>query len=361
MTNKLFTPVTLGTLTLANRVVMAPMTRSRAVGNVPNALMAKYYADRAAAGLIVTEGVAPSADGLGYARIPGLFTDAQERGWKAVTDAVHRAGGRIFAQLMHTGRVGHPANMPAGSRILAPSAIAAPGQMWTDQGGLQDHPAPVEMTEADIAKAIGEFAAAAQRAVAAGFDGVELHGANGYLVDQFLNTASNRRTDRWGGSVENRMRFAVEVAKATAAAIGAGRVGIRLSPYNDFNGMAPDAGMDGLYVRLAQEMGALGIAYVHGVDHSSMGATGPRAELKAAIRAAFTGRFILSGGYDAARAAADLEAGRGDLVAFARPFISNPDLVAKLARGAALTPADPATFYTPGEKGYTDYPAGVAA
>jgi N-ethylmaleimide reductase len=361
MSKKLFTPVTLGPLTLPNRVVMAPMTRSRAIGNVPNALMAKYYGERAAAGLIVTEGVSPSPDGLGYARIPGLFSDAQEGGWKVVADAVHRAGGRIFAQLMHTGRVGHPANMPAGARIVAPSAVAAPGQMWTDQGGLQDHPVPVAMTEEDIARAIGEFAAAARHAVAAGLDGVELHGANGYLIDQFLNTASNQRADRWGGSVENRLRFAVEVAKATAAAIGPERLGIRLSPHNNFNGMTPDAEMDALYLRLAKELSAIGLAYLHIVDHQSMGASGPTTELKAALREAFGGRFILSGGYDAARAEADLAAGRGDLVAFARPFISNPDLVAKLASGAALAAPDPATFYTPGEKGYTDYPASAAA
>ena len=278
-----------------------------------------------------------------------------------MTDGVHRAGGRIFVQFMHTGRVGHPANLPAGARIVAPSAIAAPGQMWTDGEGMQPHPVPVEMTEADIAKAIGEFAAAAKRAIAAGFDGVELHGANGYLIDQFLNTASNQRTDRWGGSVENRIRFAVEVAKAAVAAIGAGRVGLRISPYGVFNGMAPDAEMDALYLRLVDEMNALGIAYIHVVDHSSMGAPEPSPALKAAIRAAFKGRYILSGGYDGARATADLDAGRGDLVAFGRPFISNPDLVRKLASGAALTAADPATFYTPGEAGYTDYPVGLAA
>jgi len=278
-----------------------------------------------------------------------------------VTDGVHRSGGRIFVQFMHTGRVGHPANLPAGARIVAPSAIAAPGQMWTDSAGMQPHPVPAAMDEADIAKAIGEFAAAAKRAVAAGFDGIELHGANGYLIDQFLNTASNQRADRWGGSLENRIRFAVEVAKAAIAAIGAGRVGLRISPYGVFNGMAPDAEMDALYLRLVEEMNALGIAYIHVVDHSSMGAPEPSPALKAAIRAAFKGRYILSGGYDAARATADLDAGRGDLVAFGRPFISNPDLVSKLASGAALAPADPATFYTPGEHGYTDYPVGVAA
>jgi N-ethylmaleimide reductase len=357
MTDSLFTPITLGKLALRNRIVMAPMTRSRAIGNVPNALMSQYYGDRATAGLIITEGVSPSPDGLGYARIPGLFSDAQEQGWKAVADVVHAAGGRIFAQFMHSGRIGHPGNLPAGARVLGPSAIAAPGEMWTDADGMKPHPVPVEMTEADIAKAIGEFAAAARRAVAAGLDGVELHGANGYLIDQFLNTASNQRTDRWGGSIENRVRFAVEVARATAAAIGANRVGIRISPYGVFNGMAPDADMDALYLRLAEELNAIGLAYVHVVDHSSMGAPEVSPALKARIRAGFRGRYILSGGYDSVVSAnADLDAGRGDLVAFGRPFIANPDLVSRLAGGVALASPDAGTFYTPGEKGYTDYP-----
>ncbi len=361
MNERLFTPVTLGRLNLANRIVMAPMTRSRAVGNVPNALIEKFYADRAAAGLLITEGIAPSADGLGYARIPGLFSDEQERGWKRVTDGVHRAGGRIFAQLMHTGRVSHPANMPAGSRIVAPSAVALGGDMWTDADGMQPHPVPAEMTEADIAKAIGEFASAATRAIAAGFDGVELHGANGYLIDQFLNTASNRRTDRWGGSVENRIRFALEVAKAVVAAIGADRVGLRVSPNGVFNGMSPDAQTDALYTRLAEEAGALGLAYIHVVDHSSMGAPEVGDAIKSRIRAAFKGLYILSGGYDAARAEADLAAGRGDLVAFGRPFIANPDLVRHIRLGLPLAAPDAATFYTPGEKGYIDYPLAQAA
>ncbi len=361
MNDKLFTPLTLGRITVANRIVMAPMTRSRAVGNVPNALIEKFYAGRADAGLLITEGVAPSADGLGYARIPGIFTDEQEQGWKRVTEGVHREGGRIFVQLMHTGRVGHPANLPAGARIVAPSAVAAPGQMWTDSGCMQPHPVPAAMDEAGIAKAVGEFAAAAKRAVAAGFDGIELHGANGYLIDQFLNTASNQRTDRWGGSVENRIRFAVEVAKAAAAAIGADRVGLRISPYGVFGGMAPDADMDALYLRLVEAMNAIGIAYIHVVDHSSMGAPEVSPSLKARIREAFKGRYVLSGGYDAARAGADLEANRGDLVAFGRPFISNPDLVRRLRKGIALAPADPETFYTPGERGYTDYPLADAA
>lgn len=355
MSNSLFSPLTLGQLQLKNRVVMAPMTRCRAIGNVPNALMEKYYAQRADAGLIITEGVAPSANGMGYARQPGLFSDAQVQGWKRVTDAVHAAGGRIFVQLMHDGRVSHPANMAAGARIVAPSALAAPGEMWTDSSGMQPYPVPEEMTEGDIEQAIAEFAAGAKNAIAAGFDGVELHGANGYLIDQFLNSATNQRTDQWGGSIENRIRFAVEVAKAAVAAIGAERVGMRISPYGAFNGTLPDAEMDALYLRLIEELNGIGLVYIHVVDHSSMGAPEVSPGLKAKLRAQFNNRYILSGGYDGARANADLDAQRGDLVAFGRPFIANPDLVRKLRDGAALTAADPNTFYTPGEQGYTDY------
>jgi len=355
MTATLFTPATLGKLQLKNRVVMAPMTRSRATGNVPNALMEKYYSLRAAAGLIITEGTSPSPNGLGYARIPGLFSSEQVAGWRKVTDAVHGAGGKIFVQLMHTGRVSHPANMAAGTRIVAPSAVALAGDMWTDSNGMQPYPVPGEMSEEDIATAIAEYANAAKRAIEAGFDGVELHAANGYLIDQFLNTATNQRPDQWGGSVENRIRFAVEVAKAAAAQIGAERIGMRISPYGVFNGAVPDPKMDALYLRLVEELNAVGLAYIHVVDHSSMGAPEVSPELKAKIRANFKGKYILSGGYDAARANADLDAQKGDLVAFGRPFISNPDLVAKLQSGAALTPPDMSTFYTPGEKGYTDY------
>ena len=355
MSNTLFTPATLGKLQLKNRVVMSPMTRSRATGNVPNELMKKYYADRANAGLIITEGTSPSANGLGYARIPGMFSDEQVKGWKQVTDAVHAKGGKIFIQLMHTGRVSHPANLASNARIHAPSALAAPGEMWTDSNGMQPHPVPAEMSEADIALTIAEYANASKRAIEAGFDGVELHGANGYMIEQFLNTATNQRTDKWGGSVENRIRFAVEVAKATVTAIGADRVGMRISPYGVFNGTATDPKTDALYLRLVEELNNLGLAYIHVVDHSSMGAPEVSAELKAKIRANFKGKYILSGGYDAARANADLDAQKGDLVAFGRPFISNPDLVQKLQNGTALTAPDPGSFYTPGEKGYTDY------
>ena len=355
MSNALFTATQLGNLSLKNRIVMAPMTRSRAIGNLPNTLMEKYYSSRAEAGLIITEGTSPSPNGLGYARIPGLFNEDQVQGWRRVTDGVHQAGGKIFVQLMHTGRVSHPANLPAGASIVAPSAAAAPGEMWTDASGLQPHPVPHAMSEADIAQSIAEYAASAKLAIQAGFDGVELHAANGYLIDQFLNTASNQRNDRWDGTVENRIRFAVEVAKATISAIGAERVGMRISPYGVFNAMAPDAEMDALYLNLIDELNALGLLYIHVVDHSSMGAPEVSPVLKAKIRAAFNGKYILSGGYDLARAGADLDAQRGDLVAFGRPFISNPDLVAKLKSGRELVAPDSATFYTPGEKGYTDY------
>ncbi|HEY0665182.1 MAG TPA: alkene reductase [Gallionella sp.] len=355
MSNTLFTPARLGKLQLKNRIAMAPLTRSRANGNVPNELMATYYRQRAEAGLIIAEGTSPSPNGLGYARIPGLFNDAQIQGWKLVTGAVHNAGGKIFVQLMHTGRVSHPANLPAGARVLAPSAIAAPGEMWTDSNGMQPCPVPVAMSEDDIARTIAEYAAAAKNAIAAGFDGVELHAANGYLIDQFLNVASNQRNDRWGGSVENRIRFAVEIARACVPVIGADRIGMRISPYGASNGMKPDAKTDALYLRLIEELNGLNLAYIHIVDHSSMGAPEVSPELKAKLRSNFNGKYILSGGYDAARANADLDAQHGDLVAFGRPFISNPDLVQKLQNGAALTAPDAATFYTPGERGYTDY------
>jgi len=354
----LFQPYQLGDIRLANRLVMAPMTRNRALGNVPGELIATYYRQRASAGLIVTEGTAPTADGLGYARIPGVYSDAQVAGWRQVTDAVHADGGRIFVQLMHTGRASHQANLPAGARVLAPSAVKLPSDIWVDPDGNRPASEPVAMTEADIDATLDGYAHASARAIEAGFDGVELHAANGYLIDQFLNTASNQRDDRWGGSVGNRIRFAVEAARRSAAKIGAGRVGIRISPYGVFNGMQPDPEHDALYGALADELSKLGLVYLHLVDHSSMGAPKVSDALKQALRERFRGTFILSGGYDRARAEAELAASKGDLVAFGRPFLANPDLVAKLGRGAALTSPDFGTFYTPGEKGYTDYPVG---
>ncbi len=353
----LFSKTSLGTLMLQNRLVMAPMTRNRAIGNVPNELMAEYYAQRASAGLIVTEGTSPSANGLGYARIPGAFSPAQVAGWKVVTDRVHPHGAAIFLQLMHCGRIAHPLNLPAGARILGPSAIAAAGEMFTDAEGMQPNATPEAMSLADIKATIQEYAQAATNAVAAGFDGIELHGANGYLLEQFIRPTSNQRTDDYGGSIEHRARFVLEVADAAIAAIGKGKVAIRLSPFGVFNDMPAYPEMEADYTYLVGQLNARGLVYVHLVDHSPMGAPPVPDSIKQTFREAFKGTLILSGGYDAVRAEADLAAGKGDLIAVGRPFLANPDLVARWKTGAAVNAPDFATFYTPGPKGYTDYPA----
>ncbi|WP_354582245.1 alkene reductase [Hymenobacter sp. UYP22] len=362
MATTLFSPAKLGNLTLQNHIVMAPMTRSRALGNVPGPLEAEYYAQRATAGLIVTEGTAPSANGLGYARIPGLFTPQQVAGWKLVTDAVHAKGGHIFVQLMHTGRISHPLNMAADAEIIAPSAIAAAGDMWTDQQQMQPQPTPRELTTAEVKAVVQEYINSAKLAVEAGFDGVEIHAANGYLIDQFLNPKSNQRTDEYGGSFENRARFVLEIAQGMVAAIGAERVGIRVSPYGAFNDVAPTFDdIDAQYLYLAAELQKLNLVYLHIVNHESMGAPAVPASIIEGLREKFTNALILSGGYDVARAEADLQSGRAELIAFGRAFIANPDLVARLEQGAELAPADPSTFYAPGpegfHQGYTDYPA----
>jgi N-ethylmaleimide reductase len=353
----LFSKATLGTLTLQNHLVMSPMTRNRATGNIPNALMAEYYAQRSSAGLIITEGTSPSPNGLGYPRIPGVFSAAQVAGWKLVTDAVHPRGAKIFIQFMHCGRVAHPLNLPAGARVLAPSAVAAAGDMYTDAEGMKPNATPQAMTEADIKTAIEEYAQAAKNAVSAGFDGVELHGANGYLLEQFIRPNSNQRSDRYGGSIENRARFVLEVADAAIKAIGKDRVGIRLSPYGVFNDMPLYDGMDADYTYLAQQLNARGLAYIHLVDHSSQGAPVVPDSIKKMFHDTFNGKLILSGGYDAARAESDLAAGKCDLIAVGKPFLANPDLVERWKTGAAVNAFDMNTFYTPGVEGYTDYPA----
>lgn len=361
MSNKLFAPAQLGPLTLANHVVMAPMTRNRAPGNVPNELMAEYYRQRATAGLIITEGTSPAANGLGYARIPGLFNAEQATNWQRVTETVHHRGGHIFVQLMHTGRVFHPLNLPAGAEGVAPSAVAAVGEMWTDQQQMQPQPAPRALRPEELAQVRDEYVHSAKLAIEAGFDGVELHGANGYLLEQFLNPNANQRTDSYGGSVQNRARFVLEVTRAVAEAIGAERTGIRLSPWGPFNDMAHYPEIDETYAYLAEELQKIGVVYVHLVDHQSMGAPSVPAETVATIRQRFTNILILSGGYDTvARAEEALESGRADLVAFGRPFIANPDLVERLKTGLPLAQPDLATFYAPGPNGfadgYTDYP-----
>lgn len=352
----LFAPAQLGGLTLQNRLVMAPMTRSRAIGNVPNDLMATYYAQRSAVGLVITEGTSPSKDGLGYPRIPGSYSPEQQEGWRKVAQAVHAGGAKLFIQLMHTGRVGHPLNLPPGGEVIAPSAVAAGGKMHTDQEGPQPHPVPRAMTADDLGRAVAEFVHASRTAIAAGADGVELHAANGYLLEQFLNPGSNQRTDRYGGSIENRIRFVVEVASAVAQAIGGAHVGIRLSPYGANGDMKPYQGIDETYLALISALGPTGVQYIHVVDHSSMGAPPVPAALKASLRAAWPRTMILCGGFDRTSAEAALAAGQADLIAFGRPVLATPDFVKRLERGQAMNAVDFSTAYTPGAKGYTDYP-----
>lgn len=353
----LFTSLSTPTLELSNRVVMAPMTRSRAVdANTPNALMAEYYAQRATAGLIITEGTSPSPNGLGYARIPGLFNQAHVAGWKLVTDAVHAQGGKIFVQLMHTGRVSHAANLPAGAEVVGPMAMACPGEMYTDAQGMQPHSTPRAMTTDDIAHVVAEYAKSAQLAIAAGFDGVELHAANGYLLEQFLNANVNQRVDGYGGSIQGRNRFVLEVVRATVQAIGAHRVGIRLSPYGVLNSTGAYPDLEAQYLALTEQLAELGMVYVHLLDHSAMGTPPVPSELKFRLRVAFKGLFILAGGFDKSSADFALGAGHADLIALGRPFIANPDLVARMQAKSELNAVDMSTCYTPGPQGYTDYP-----
>lgn len=352
--NTLLTPYSGGTLQLKNHLVMAPMTRSRAINNLPNELMAAYYAQRTGAGLIITEGTAPSPDALGYSRIPGIFSDEQTNAWKAVTAAAHAAGTRIFVQLMHTGRIGHPVNLPAGARVVGPSSIKAAGEIWTDALGQQSYPEPYALTGEEIKSVIAEHVSAARNAIAAGFDGVELHGANGYLVEQFLNPHVNNRTDAWGGSIGNRTRFAVRVVQEMAAAIGADKVGVRFSPYSTLGDLPPydEQDVHETYALLATELNETGIAYLH----IGVSAAIPQKTFDA-IRQNFKRTIILCNGLTPETAEAALQAGFADLVAFGRSFLANPDLEKRIATGAPLNQPDYNTLYTPGSVGYTDYPA----
>lgn len=355
--SKLFSTYTLGNMELSNRMVMSPMTRCRAIGNIPNDLMALYYKQRSTAGLIITEGTSPSPNGLGYARIPGLFSDAQVDGWKKVTSAVHDNGGKIIAQLMHTGRIGHQLNLPEGAKVVGPSAVKAAGQMWTDAQGMQDHPVPEALSADELVSTKKEYVDAAKNAIKAGFDGIELHGANGYLLEQFLSPFSNIRTDNYGGSIENRCRFVLEVVDESIAAIGKDKVAIRLSPYGVASDMPHYDQIDETYAYLAEELNKRGILYIHLVDHSSVGAPEVPATIKQTIREKFTNTVIMAGGFNQATGEAYLESGSADLVAFGKPFINNPDLVIRYKNNLPLAEKlDFATFYTADEKGYTDYP-----
>ncbi|MER5490162.1 alkene reductase [Streptomyces sp. NPDC002454] len=348
-----FDPIDLGGRPLANRIVMAPMTRSRAYGPgaTPTPAMATYYAQRATAGLIVTEGAQPSATGQGYPDTPGLHSPEQVEAWKPVTDAVHRRGGTVYAQLMHTGRIGHPSLRPDGLPPLAPSPVAAPGTLHT-HAGPQTFPVPREMTDSQIRETVQDFASAARNAIAAGFDGVEIHGANGYLVHQFLADNTNLRTDGWGGPGTARIRFAVEVAAAVASAVGAHRVGIRLSPGNTFNDIAEAAPHD-VYPALTARLGTLGLAYLHLVE-------GEDPELTRELRKDWPGTFVLNPHTGSAptgpEALSLIEDGAADMISYGALFIANPDLPARFAAGGPYNTPDRTTFYGGTERGYTDYP-----
>jgi N-ethylmaleimide reductase len=358
--SKIFSKYTLGANELNNRIVMAPMTRSRAIGNIPNDLMATYYAQRAGVGLIITEGTSPSPNGLGYCRIPGLYNNDHVAGWEKVTKAVHAKGGKIFVQLMHTGRIGHSSNLPACSVVLAPSAVKAAGQMWTDSDGMQDFPVPKAMSPEELKHAIFEFENSAILADKAGFDGVELHGANGYLLEQFLSPISNHRTDNYGGSIENRCRFVLEVVDAVSKAIGKEKTAIRLSPFGVASDMPHYPEIEATYTYLAEQLNNRGIVYIHLVDHSAMGAPPVPFSIKKTIHEKFRHTMILTGGYNLATAEKDIDSGFTDMVGFGRQFINNPDLVERFKNGWPLADnLDADTFYSPGEKGYTDYPAYV--
>lgn len=353
---KIFSSFALGNISLSNRIIMAPMTRSRAIGNIPNSLIANYYAQRAGAGLIITEGTSPSPNGLGYSRIPGIYSPEQVDGWKQVTKAVHQKGGKIFIQFMHTGRIGHTANLPKGAVMLAPSAIKAAGQMWTDTEGMQDHPTPKAMTTSELKATIQEYVTAAKNAIEAGFDGVELHGANGYLIEQFLSPHSNQRTDDYGGSVKNRVRFLAEVAQNVANAIGKEKVGLRISPYGTFNDMPHYPEIDATYQEVAQQMNQTGIAYIHIVNNPALHNSNNGSSTFEKIRNAFKNTLIINGGFTKNSAEEFLQSGKAELVAFGRPFISNPDLVERFKKNLPLANADHTKFYTADEIGYTDYP-----
>lgn len=347
----IFSPVTLGALTLRNRIVMAPMTRSRADKHAqPTAIMADYYRQRAGAGLIISEGIAPSADGLGYCRTPGLFTAQQVARWRDITDAVHAEGGLIAAQLMHVGRVASHYNKPDGAATVAPSAITARGEMYTDEAGMQPFDAPRELTLAEIADVIDAYRAATVNAFDAGFDAVELHCTSGYLPAQFLSTGTNRRSDAYGGTVEKRTRFVVELLDAMAAVRGSERVGMRICPDNPFNDLHDDDPGE-TFDCLLNAASARELAYLHVIRQPS-----GRVDNLALGRRYFSDRLVVNESYDYAEAQATIDAGEAAAVSFGRPFIANPDLVERFRQGLPLSEFDLATLYAPGAAGYSDYP-----
>lgn len=353
---KLFTPLTVGDIALANRVVMAPLTRNRAThgSDAPNALNVEYYRQRATAGLIISEGTQISPQGQGYIWTPGIYSPAQIEGWKAVTEAVHAEGGKIVAQIWHVGRVSHVSLQPGNRAPVAPSAIVAPTKTYLESG-FTAVSQPRELAAEELPGIVADYARAAENARKAGFDGVEIHGANGYLIDQFLKDGTNQRTDAYGGSIENRVRFPLAVVDAVANAIGKGRVGIRISPVSPANGIS-DTDPQAVFGHFVEKLGERGLAFLHVVE----GATGGPRDIApfdyAALRRAFKGVYIANNGLDREAAIEAVESGRADAVAFGKAFIANPDLVERLERNAPLNTLQTETLYGGDARGYTDYP-----
>lgn len=354
MITALFSPTSLGNLALKSRIVMAPLTRSRASpAGVPAAFAADYYSQRATAGLVIAEMTQISTEGMGYARTPGIHEPAHVEGWRAITSAVHAVGGTMVLQLGHVGRIASRLNRPAQADVVSASAIQAPGQMWTDQKQMVDHDTPRALETDEIARVAKEFASAAEHAIAAGFDGVEFHSANGYLPHQFLSSNVNQRTDRYGGSIDNRIRMPLEVLTAITSRVGPDKVGIRISPGHTFNGIE-ESDCDALYAAYIAELDRMGLAYLHVMrPFANKTASDP----VPMARRHFKGPMIACGGYTGATAAELITARGADAVAFGRDYIANPDLSERLRRGLPLATADEKTFYTPGPVGYSDYPA----
>jgi N-ethylmaleimide reductase len=352
MSADLFAPFQLSDMTLANRMVMAPLTRNRADRNgVAPPMMATYYQQRASAGLIITESVPVSPRAVGYAFTPGIYTDAQASSWLRVTDAVHSAGGRIFLQLQYCGRISHPSLLPDNSTPISPSAVRPAGQAVT-YTGMQDFVTPRALEISEIPDVIADFAHGAVMAKRAGFDGVEVHGANGYIIDQFLRDGSNRRTDAYGGSVQNRMRLLNEILDAVCAVWPVYRVGVRLTPENSYNSMS-DSNPQAHFGHFVRELSSRKLAYVHVLEGDMMSKTS--ALDYRALRRELAGTYLANNGYDLERAQSGLRSGAADLIAFGTPFLANPDLVRRYRDDLPLNAADPATFYTGGESGYIDY------
>lgn len=355
MTADLFSPIKLGNIELKNRIAMAPLTRNRSgEGGVHRELNATYYAQRASAGLIITEATPISVMGHGYPNLPGIYNDAQVAGWKLVTDAVHAKGGKIVLQLWHVGRISHPSLLPNGALPVAPSAIKPAGQAFTYEG-LQDYVTPRALDASELPAIIQDYANATKNALAAGFDGVEVHAANGYLLDQFLRDGSNQRTDEYGGSFENRARLAMQAIQAAVDVAGADRVGVRLSPVNPFNDMK-DSNPQALFNYMAEVLNQFDLAYLHVLEGGIHGGGTADPFDFSAFRKLYKGAYIANLGYDKARGNTTIASGHADVIAYGVPYIANPDLVERFAKDAPLNEADSNTFYGGAEEGYTDYP-----